>query len=214
MYVHTRLGSFLPPAPTPSLTTHSQLAFILKWAGRWETPFYATGEKLMLMGAKWLGQVLTGTVTLCLQIACSLLLPVLTIPLWWQIRRCVNSSDPITICVDTTGCQPHGSLKMGWKLWFPPVMFDSIQVKLNIRDFRSLCSVNFPRALELQKHRILPHFSMRWSWYRGTVWGWGFFKAVDSLSSLSWMQTEGGHWRQTAPPFLSFCWGRKFKLKE
>jgi hypothetical protein len=22
-YVHTRLGSFLPPAPTPSLTTHS-----------------------------------------------------------------------------------------------------------------------------------------------------------------------------------------------
>jgi hypothetical protein len=25
-YVHTRLGSFLPPAPTPSLTTHSALS--------------------------------------------------------------------------------------------------------------------------------------------------------------------------------------------
>jgi hypothetical protein len=25
-YVHTRLGSFLPPAPTPSLTTHSSLS--------------------------------------------------------------------------------------------------------------------------------------------------------------------------------------------
>jgi hypothetical protein len=27
-YVHTRLGSFLPPAPTPSLTTHSTPSFI------------------------------------------------------------------------------------------------------------------------------------------------------------------------------------------
>jgi hypothetical protein len=25
-YVHTRLGSFLPPAPSPSLTTHSALS--------------------------------------------------------------------------------------------------------------------------------------------------------------------------------------------
>jgi hypothetical protein len=25
-YVHARLGSFLPPAPTPSLTTHSALS--------------------------------------------------------------------------------------------------------------------------------------------------------------------------------------------
>jgi hypothetical protein len=28
-YVHTRLGSFLPPAPTPSLTTHSTLSLSL-----------------------------------------------------------------------------------------------------------------------------------------------------------------------------------------
>jgi hypothetical protein len=26
LYVHTRLGSFLAPAPTPSLTTHSALS--------------------------------------------------------------------------------------------------------------------------------------------------------------------------------------------
>lgn len=71
-------------------------------------------------------------------------------------------------------------------------MFDKAQGKQNTGDFHGLCPVGLLKALEWQKHRALPCFSVHSQNTRNIGAAWeekGILKAKDSPSKVQF----GGH---------------------